>query len=203
MKKQITFITSNAGKVATLRNKLDPEKFEVIQESIDLPEIQADTVKEISIAKAEYAFELLKKPLVVQDSGFCIPALNNFPGPYVKYVWDKLGSEGFLKLMEGVEDRRAYFDKVLTYIDETGIHTFHQEAEPGTLATEKYEIQSDRAWGGLWELYIPEGLDKPLAAFSNEELAEKEKNNWGNNDKPLEEQGESTQFAVWAEENLI
>jgi XTP/dITP diphosphohydrolase len=202
MKKEITFITSNTGKVATLRNKLDPEQFEVIQESIDLPEIQADTVKEIAIAKAEYAFELLQKPLIVQDSGFCIPALNNFPGPYVKYVWDKLGSDGFLKLMDGVEDRRAYFDKVVTYIDTTGVYSFRQEAEMGTLATEKHEIISDQAWGGLWELYIPEGYDKPLAAFTTEELADREKNNWGQHDKPLSERGAFTQFAVWAKENL-
>ena len=66
----------------------------------------------------------LKTPLIVDDTGFSIDALNGFPGPYAAYVLNTIGNTGILKLMEGVTDRRARFTTAIAYADEQGIQVF-------------------------------------------------------------------------------
>ena len=56
------------------------------QKDLDIDEIQSDSISKIAEDKAKKAFAILQEPLVVSDSGWEIPALNNFPGPYMKYV---------------------------------------------------------------------------------------------------------------------
>jgi len=58
---------------------------------------------------------MVGKPLIVQDSSFHIRSLNGFPGAYIKYALKTIGLEGILKLLEGIEDRRAYAEGALTY----------------------------------------------------------------------------------------
>src|SRR5690606_9548162 len=101
--KEIHFITSNKGKILSLVNRLPKDRFIVIGEKIDLMEMQGNTAAEISELKAKLAFEKLGKPLIVQDSALHIPALNGFPGPYIKYIQDTIGPEGLLKLIEGLD----------------------------------------------------------------------------------------------------
>ena len=40
-----------------------------------LPEIQADTVLEVALAKAKSAHERLQRPLLIHDCGLCCAAL--------------------------------------------------------------------------------------------------------------------------------
>lgn len=61
--KTIYLVTGNSGKVASLQRKL--EKYDIKFE------IQSDDLEEVSMNKAMQAFEILKKPLVVDDSVFC------------------------------------------------------------------------------------------------------------------------------------
>lgn len=137
---EIIFITSNSGKVKALQRRLQETKYKVTQESIDIPEIQADSASEIALFKAKYAYEILRKPIVVQDSSFHINSLKGFPGPYIKYVNETLGPHGLIKLMEGIKDRSCYFEMALVFIDDDGeSHTFINGGEPGLLATEVYE----------------------------------------------------------------
>jgi XTP/dITP diphosphohydrolase len=133
------FVTGNKGKVARLElalglycrsgyegsssdleNERDGCSVLVDQVDLDIPEIQADTVREVALRKALDAFAVLKRPLVVHDCGLTIAALGDWPGPYTKNANDKLGTEGLLKLLAGVEDRRAGWDDTIVYVDENG-----------------------------------------------------------------------------------
>ena len=44
-----------------------------------------------------------------------IDALGVFPAAYTHYIGDTIGIEGILKLMKGVENRKAIFIQVLAY----------------------------------------------------------------------------------------
>jgi XTP/dITP diphosphohydrolase len=46
------------------------------------------------------AFEKCGLPIIVEDAGLFVEALNGFPGPYSSYVYKTIGNEGLLKLME-------------------------------------------------------------------------------------------------------
>ena len=55
----------------------------------------------------------LKTPVIVEDAGLFIRALEWFPGTYSSYVQSTLGNEGILKLMKNVQDRYAEFRSVV------------------------------------------------------------------------------------------
>ena len=55
-------------------------------------EVQADAVAEVALGKARQAWRVLRRALIVQDSGFQLHTLQNFPGPYTKYVVKTLGT---------------------------------------------------------------------------------------------------------------
>lgn len=191
--KEITFVTSNEGKVKTFARKLDSNKYKIIQENIDIPEIQADNALEIATFKARYAYEKIGAPVIVQDSSFHVTALKGFPGPYIKYVNETLGPNGLLKLIEGVSDRSAHFELALVYVDEKGKdHAFVNIAQPGSLAEYVYEGESSNSWSSLWKIYVPPNHTKTLAELTQEELNERDAGDQDNS--------EFAQFIRWLKE---
>jgi len=58
-----------------------------------------------------------------------IDALNGFPGPYSAYVFHKIGCEGILRLLKGVDDRKAKFDSAVGYCDRRGVQVFEGVVE--------------------------------------------------------------------------
>jgi XTP/dITP diphosphohydrolase len=120
---KLTVVTGNANKAAEVaaffKGSLD-----VAHISLDLPEHRSDNVGEIARGKAEFAFRQLKTPLIVDDTGFFINALNGFPGPYAAFVLHTIGNVGVLKLMEGQVDRSARFTTAIAYADEQGVRVF-------------------------------------------------------------------------------
>ncbi|MBN2733794.1 MAG: RdgB/HAM1 family non-canonical purine NTP pyrophosphatase [Methanomicrobiaceae archaeon] len=130
---QITVVTGNANKVREVASFFTGLA-EVGHVKTDLPEIKSDDVGIIARAKAEAAFVLLKRPLIVDDTGFYIRALNGFPGAYAAYVLDTIGMEGILRLMEGETDRDSYFETAIAYADEEGVFVFKGRVE-GTVTS--------------------------------------------------------------------
>ncbi len=124
---KITVVTGNAHKAVEVAAFFG-DSIQVVHVALDIPEYRSDDVTEIAHEKARYAYEHLSTPLIVDDTAFCIDALNGFPGPYAAYVLRAIGNTGILKLMDGVTDRNAHFTTAIAYADETGIRVF-----PGTL----------------------------------------------------------------------
>ena len=170
--KELIFATTNKGKVVSLQTRLDQVgcDIRVVAKPLEITEIQADTALEIAKVKAAEAFKQLGHPVVVDDSEFCIEALGGFPGPYQKYMGEKIGAEGFVKLMQGYDNRRAYFISNLVFVDENGEqHTFSDEPYWGTIAGAVDTADHPDAWGPLWKVFIPEGSSVTLSQASPEE----------------------------------
>lgn len=110
----IFFVTTNAGKLREAKD-LFKDYFEVEQVNTAYPELQEDDLSKIAAYGARYCADSLNKEVIVEDSGLFIDALKGFPGPYSSYVQKTLGNRGILKLMEGVEGRRAEFRSVVGY----------------------------------------------------------------------------------------
>jgi non-canonical purine NTP pyrophosphatase (RdgB/HAM1 family) len=168
----IIFATTNPGKVASLQKYCDLAGLQVKVEAkpLTLVEIQADTALEVARAKAAEAYRQLGQPLVVDDSELRITALNGFPGPYQKAMTEKLGPEGFVRLLQGYDDRSAYFISNLVYVDAEGIHhEFSDDPYWGTIAEAVDTIERENAWGPLWKIFIPKGLSVTTSQLSVEE----------------------------------
>ncbi|MDO8610556.1 MAG: non-canonical purine NTP pyrophosphatase [bacterium] len=188
--KKIYFVTGNAGKVLSLQNRL-PKDIQIEQVKIELPEIQHHDIEEIVRQKAKFAYEQLKKPLIVQDSAFHIEALNNFPGPYIKYINETIGAEGILKLMKGEKNRTAYFKLALAYTDDKGKITVFTNAinKGGKISNYLSSSNSTKAWSGIWRIYIPYWAKKTLSELTDEEI--------DNHEKGKQDKSEFAEFAKW------
>jgi XTP/dITP diphosphohydrolase len=116
-------VTGNANKAAEVAAFFAGE-LDVAHVSLELPEHRSDDVGEIARGKAAFAYQQLKTPLIVDDTGFFIDALNGFPGPYAAFVLNAIGNAGILKLMEGRTDRTARFTTAIAFADDQGVRVF-------------------------------------------------------------------------------
>ncbi|RNF19961.1 Inosine triphosphate pyrophosphatase family protein isoform 1 [Trypanosoma conorhini] len=111
---RLTLVTGNDGKRREVQACLAGHVL-VENAKLDLPEIQSSSVAEISRNKALAAYELLKRPVLVEDTALCFEALGGLPGPYVKWFLEKMAPVGLGKLLQGFDTRRAYALCVFTY----------------------------------------------------------------------------------------
>lgn len=166
---RLTFVTSNKGKLHEATEALRPLGIDVAGSDLKPVEIQADSLEEISRAKCDVLVGRLAPPFIVDDGGLFVTALHDFPGVYSAHTLKTLGVPGILKLMEGVTDRRARFEAVVSYHDASGkTWSFHGRCD-GTLTTEP------RASGhgfGYDPIFVPEGQTRTFAelpaAYKNE-----------------------------------
>lgn len=114
----IYFITGNTGKFKYASKELEKYGITIQQKELDILEIQSPDIEEVTKNKAQQAFEQIKKPLLITDSGWNISALNGFPGPYMHDVNNWLSNKDFLKLMEGKKDKTIYLEYITVYMDE-------------------------------------------------------------------------------------
>ncbi|MDD3407341.1 MAG: RdgB/HAM1 family non-canonical purine NTP pyrophosphatase [Methanomicrobium sp.] len=119
----ITVVTGNEGKAAEASSYFSGIA-KVLHVKMDLLEMKSNDPGEIAKGKAVLAYERLKEPLIVDDTGFFIEALSGFPGAYAAYVLDTIGMDGVLRLMEGEKNRNAYFETAIAYADSEGVFVF-------------------------------------------------------------------------------
>lgn len=162
---KITYVTCNEAKIFSAKQVLEPLGIEVASVKLDTIEIQSDSIEEVAAYSAKWASEQLKCDVLKNDSGLCIEALNNFPGPYTHYADDTIGEDGVLKMMIDKENRKAYFVEVLAYCEYGMEPVIFKSITPGTIAYEK-----SGTYGWSWDfIFIPDGSDKTLGCFEDEE----------------------------------
>ena len=174
---KLYFATTNKGKFRTMQRYFEKmgAPFKLEQTLLDLVEIQSDNMGEIAVAKAAEAQAQLQEPVIVDDSGLFIEALNGFPGAYSKHAEQTLGAKGILKLLEGQENRNCIFHNALALADSSGnILLFEDNTSlSGKIAEQLDDTPCDDvAWSDYWRIFIPNvgQHEKPLSAFSPEEL---------------------------------
>ena len=107
---RVTFVTSNAHKYREIRETLRPFGIEVDWLRQELPEPQADDLREVVRAKLKQVPKR-PNPVLVEDSGVFLSGLSGFPGVYSKNVYDTIGLDGILRLLRG-KRRSAVFRTV-------------------------------------------------------------------------------------------
>ena len=120
MSRKIVFVTGNANKVTEMQKILDFSNKGIKLEQVvdDIDEIQSDDVEKIVLNKARQSYVKYRMPLFCEDTGVFIEALNGFPAANAKFVFEKIGLKGILKLMDGKENRNAYVQTAICYMDE-------------------------------------------------------------------------------------
>ncbi len=176
--KEIYFVTGNLGKVASANKYFN--EYGIEAKIIDLNTIESDINDIYAIAKekVERAYEVLQKPCIANDSGFYIesyPDEPNFPGAFVnRKLLIPLGIDGLMDKMKYVENRNCWFEDVVAYYDgETFM--FFNSISKGLLSKTISETDKKEQWSPLWKVFIPEGYDKTLSEFTDEERKERDR----------------------------
>jgi XTP/dITP diphosphohydrolase len=120
---RVTFVTSNVHKAREAAGILSGLA-DVTHIDLECPEIRNESVAVVAQGKAEYAYATLKCPVICDDTGFFVSALNGFPGSCAAYVQKTIGNQGILRLLEGKADRSAWFETGIAYADSEGVRVF-------------------------------------------------------------------------------
>jgi len=152
---EITLITSNLGKVKEFKECLEPEII-VDHQNYDYEELRSDDPKEIAKESAKRVCEELNKPVVVEDSGLFIDALNGFPGTCSAYIHKRIGLKGILKLMEDKENRTAHYRSAVAYCEPGNEPISFLGEEKGSIAKEEL----GESGFGHDPIFIPFGNNK-------------------------------------------
>ena len=107
-------VTGNLGKIAEARLALGSD---VATALLDLPEIQSLDYLEVVRAKADDAWRQVRRPLVVEEAGLDLAALNGFPGPLVKWMLKAVGAEGLARTAISLGEAGAVARCFLLYKD--------------------------------------------------------------------------------------
>ena len=162
---KLYYVTSNELKVKLARKILSDYGIEVIQKNFEIPEIQSLDCKEVAEASALYAAKTFGVPVLKNDSGLIIDALNGFPGALSKYAEDTIKAEGYIKLLKGVKNRKAHWIEVLSYATPEGEVVSFESLSYGSISKKVIE---GRGYD-YDKIYIPEGDTRTFSIMSEEE----------------------------------
>lgn len=121
------FATQNHRKLGEARLACDMFDIKIEQVKLEFDEIQSIDPKDISLHKAESAYLLVNKPVVVTDTFWNIPALKGFPGAYMKHITEWFETDDFLNLMKDKKDKSVSFTESIVYKDPKQIKVFSKE----------------------------------------------------------------------------
>lgn len=167
--KKLFFVTTNNEKTVQAKRALEPFGFLVEQLSIDLAESRAEDPSDIAREKAAQAFAFGHRPVIVEDSGFFIHALGNFPMTHIKFSLKTLGIERILRMLEKETDRSCSWRRSVAYVGENGKTEVFTVVESGELALEPRPVVRT-VMSDYWRVYIPKFFSENTYALS--ELSE-------------------------------
>lgn len=169
-RKFVFFASHNIHKFNEARVVLSEFNLSVGMLRMKNAEIQSDNLKEIAQSSALEIYKQYGLPILVEDSGLFVEALNGFPGPYAAYVYKTIGNRGLISLMEKIGNRKAVFKSAIVYCKSDKIDPKFFEGEvTGTIALKEVRKQSVHGFG-FDPIFRPKGNSK---LFSEMTIAEK------------------------------
>lgn len=161
--KTIYFVTSNPGKVEIMNsilNDIDIKDIKIEMFDYDSPEDKSSgNIGLIASLCAKHCADKFGKEILTTDGGLFIEGLKGFPGVNTGFTLRRVGIEGILKLMQGVENKKAYYEVATAYCSPW------QEPKVFVHRTDFTVIDEKRGENGFGfdPILIPIGYEKTLA----------------------------------------
>ena len=155
------FVSSNAGKVREVAAILG---FALERLEADVPEIQALDVSEVVREKAMAAFALAGRPVLVEDTGLYITALEGLPGALVKWFLATVGPAGICEMLPVDAPRTAIARTAVALHDGSNVTVLTGEVTGQIVASPR----GSQGFG--WDpIFLPDGASGTFAELSLEE----------------------------------
>jgi non-canonical purine NTP pyrophosphatase (RdgB/HAM1 family) len=161
MSQQLILVSSNPNKGIEAERILGVP---VLRVSLNLPEIQAATVEEVTRYKVEVAKSKGYARLVVEDVSLGFDELGNFPGPYVRWLLEAAGGAGLAAIAYALNNRAAKAQCCVGYWDGAQVKTFLGETAGEILV----KPRGEHTFG--WDAWFqPASQPKTFAEMTPEE----------------------------------
>ena len=145
------YITGNENKAKFLAKLLG---IELDYHKLALDEIQSTIPEEVIEHKVRQAYEILKRPVLVEDTCMGLDVLGGLPGTFIKFfIEQENGAENICRMADGLSSRRATATVTFGYYDGDALQ-FFQNIIHGQIPD-----QPGRAINGFgWDLvFVPDG----------------------------------------------
>lgn len=170
---QLLFATGNKDKLKEVKKMLSNDSIKMpIDIGIKNFEVVEDgkTLEENSYKKAYELYKLTGRAVFADDTGLFVKALDNRPGVHShRYASANATYEDnrkkLLDELSDKEDRSAYFETVISYIDSNGEVFYFTGRLDGYIS----EIEKGEEEFGYDKIFIPENSQQSLAELSIEE----------------------------------
>ena len=162
--------THNLDKITEIKKILHDVDIVSLKDLNDYTEVDENgsTLKENARIKAEYFFKKYHVSTISDDTGLFVNALNGAPGVRsARFSGEGTYQANLDKLMaelEGKNDRSAYFETVVCYIDDNAIAHYFSGKIEGTIALAK--ATSDGF--GYDPVFIPNGYKETFSQMNKE-----------------------------------
>lgn len=183
-KRAVYLVSRNIHKYLEARQIFLAHGLNLVLLRVKALEIQSENLEDIAKFRASYAAENWGVPVISEDAGLFVDALNGFPGPYSSYAYKTIGCRGILRLLEGVENRRARFRSAVAYCPGPNKQPLCFVGE--TLGRISTEERGSHGFG-FDPIFIPEEGDGRTFA----EMTRKEKNRYSHRARAM------TKFVKW------
>lgn len=168
MNNGLVIASNNAGKIKEIRQLLPGMELLSLKDigfDKEIPE-PYHTFAENAAVKARTVHEFCGRNTFADDSGICVPVLNDAPGVFsARYAGepcdDERNLQKLLDEMKGKEDRRAYYKAVICLVWNGKEHYFEGTCH-GTLAT----TPSGTGGFGYDPIFVPDGYDQTFGKLS-------------------------------------
>ena len=176
---ELFFASSNENKFQEAERILSNLGVQINFYKTILEEIQSNDLNDIAEKKAINAYDLIQKPVIIEDDGLFINSLNGFPGPYSSYAYDTIGNKGIMSLLENSQTRDANFVSIIAYCDNDYDVKLFESSIPGKISS----VIEKGGWG-YDPIFIPNGESKTYAnvsdkdKFSHRSASLKKFSNW-------------------------
>lgn len=163
VKKPVWFMTENQEKFREAKTILDSQGIKIRQLKRAKVEIQDRSIEKIARHAIKTALVHHSELLLVEDSGLFIDALRGFPGPFSSYVYETIGLEGIIGLLQG-HGRSAYFQTSIA----VGSASLQPRTFTGTVRGSISKKILGSAGFGYDPIFIPEGFRETFGQTSRE-----------------------------------
>ena len=169
---KIILASKNKGKIKEFKEILAKFNIEVIsllelnfnEEIVE----DGDTFESNALIKAKTIYDLYHLPVISDDSGLCVSALDGAPGVYsARYggvETDLDRTNLVLKHMEGISNREAYFHCSIILYLEDGNYKHFEGRVYGDL---DYEVKGENGFG-YDVIFIPKGYTDTFGIISSD-----------------------------------
>lgn len=164
MSKGLVFITGNQNKADFLAKWLGRP---VAHHKLDLDELQSLDLHTIVEHKVRQAYDILKKPVLVEDASLTFTAMGRLPGTFIKWFIEEIGCDGLRALAHSLPSQQAVGRVCYGYYDGDTVRFFDGEMH-GRIAAEA------RGTGGFGfdPIFINDGYDITRAEMDEATYAE-------------------------------